>query len=541
MTEHLSLISLLSTGALAAWLAVPLSFLAFALYSHGKGGREGLQQRWHRAETLLVAGLGVSMLVGLLMMAGHWLPGLSMVDAGRPLGLYATGFSGWMAVMVSFIGWVILRYARDYLRGDPVQVTFLPWFLTTLACVLILVFTSHLLVLAAAWIGVSLSLHQLLTLYPDRPQARLAAAQKFIASRLGDACVIGGVWLIGRHYGTFNLQDIAQAGAAAVSGNPGLQLASVLLAIAAALKCAQLPFHGWLLRVMEAPTPVSALLHAGIINLGGFLWLRLNPMFDGFTLGHGVLLVVGGATAVVAVLTMMTQASVKHALAWSTIAQMGFMLFEIGLGAYTLAALHLLAHSLYKAHSFLAAGRTVRVAASLPVGPRKPWLAISHALVTGVVAAALLALFPSLTGGSAVLSGLLVLAIVNGVWGIPLAISRKRRAVLSLLALALIPLYGLLHLLLGPALGDVQALPLPAPLAVFAWMVPVALALLSWPLLQAGDRPAALRLRVLFAQGLYLDRPFEQLTRRLASRALNAPTSGRHYLTGHRLTTGEPS
>src|SRR5690606_16471890 len=127
------------------------------------------------------------------------------------------------------------------------------------------------------------------------------------------------------------------------------------------LKCAQLPFHGWLIRVMEAPTPVSALLHAGVVNLGGFLWLRLFPVFEGFTAGHMILLVVGGATAIVAVFTMMTQNSAKHSLVWSTNAQMCFMLFAIALGAYTLVLLHLLARSLSKAHSFLAVGRTVKV------------------------------------------------------------------------------------------------------------------------------------------------------------------------------------
>ena len=74
-------------------------------------------------------------------------------------------------------------------------------------------------------------------------------------------------------------------------------------AVAALCKCAQVPMHGWLIKVMEAPTPVSALLHAGVINLGGFVWLRLFPVFDGLTLGHYLLIAVGGFTALVAVMT----------------------------------------------------------------------------------------------------------------------------------------------------------------------------------------------------------------------------------------------
>lgn len=94
---------------------------------------------------------------------------------------------------------------------------------------------------------------------------------------------------------------MVQSEAARAGGSTALTVASVVLALAAVLKCAQIPFHGWLIRVMEAPTPVSALLHAGVINLGGFLWLRLFPVFDGFTAGHMILLVIGGMTAVIAV------------------------------------------------------------------------------------------------------------------------------------------------------------------------------------------------------------------------------------------------
>ncbi|BBM05875.1 hypothetical protein HAALTHF_37320n [Vreelandella aquamarina] len=109
------------------------------------------------------------------------------------------------------------------------------------------------------------------------------------------------------------------------------------------------------------------------------MWLRLFPVFDGLTLGHYLLIAVGGFTALVAVMTMLTQTSVKHALAWSTCAQMGFMLFEIGVGAYTLALAHLLAHSLYKAHSFLASGRTVRASRCerLPLAPLRQRLSLA--------------------------------------------------------------------------------------------------------------------------------------------------------------------
>jgi NAD(P)H-quinone oxidoreductase subunit 5 len=119
----------------------------------------------------------------------------------------------------------------------------------------------------------------------------------------------------------------------------------VLLVASAALKCAQLPFHGWLIQVMEAPTPVSALLHAGVVNIGGFLMIRLAPLMTQSEIAQTLLVICGCTTAVIAALVMTTRVSIKVALAWSTCAQMGFMLLECGLGAYPLALLHIVAHS----------------------------------------------------------------------------------------------------------------------------------------------------------------------------------------------------
>jgi len=137
-------------------------------------------------------------------------------------------------------------------------------------------------------------------------------------------------------------------------------VSALLFALAATLKTAQLPLHGWLIQVMEAPTPVCALLHAGVVNMGGFVLIRLAELISLAPLAQALLVVVGSLTAVLAGLVMLTRVSIKVRLAWSTCAQMGFMLMEIGLGLYELALLHLVAHSLYKAHAFLCAGETVR-------------------------------------------------------------------------------------------------------------------------------------------------------------------------------------
>jgi NAD(P)H-quinone oxidoreductase subunit 5 len=141
-----------------------------------------------------------------------------------------------------------------------------------------------------------------------------------------------------------------------------MHYAALLLVIAAMLTSAQFPLHGWLIEVMETPTPVSALLHAGIINAGGFLLLRLAHVVSLSLPSLDVLAIVGGVTALFGSVVMLTQTSIKVSLAYSTIAQMGFMMLECGLGAFSAALLHIVAHSLYKAHAFLSSGSVIDIA-----------------------------------------------------------------------------------------------------------------------------------------------------------------------------------
>jgi NAD(P)H-quinone oxidoreductase subunit 5 len=195
--------------------------------------------------------------------------------------------------------------------------------------------------------------------------ARRAARKKFIVARLGDAALLAAAVLLVAAYGTADIGAILRAARAGAGGNLAC-CAAGLLALAAFLKSAQFPTHGWLTEVMETPTPVSALLHAGVINAGGFLLIRFA---DVMLLAPGVLavlLIVGGFTALFGGLVMLTQPAVKTSLAWSTVAQMGFMIFECGLGLFALALLHIVAHSLYKAHAFLASAGQVRSRAQAP-------------------------------------------------------------------------------------------------------------------------------------------------------------------------------
>lgn len=363
---HPQLIMRLNSGA--AWLALLAAITAAAVHAFGD------PVAWTWFSIALPAGIGAF-----------------------SLGVYVNAVTVIMLVLVSFVGVVVTRYACNYLEGDPNHGRFHKWLSLTLAAIMTLIISSNLMMFAAAWIATSLCLHQLLMFYRGRPAAALAAHKKFVASRIGDICLLAAVVLIGWSLHTLEFDEIFHLMASMREPIPAaLHWASVLVVFSAALKSAQFPFHGWLIQVMEAPTPVSALLHAGIVNAGAFLVIRMSPIMSQSGTALVLLAVIGLVTLALASLIMLTQTSIKVSLAWSTTAQMGFMLLECGLGLYSLAMLHLVAHSLYKAHAFLASGSGVDAfrAPTIPVQraairPLQVGIALGAAGLMAVLAATL--------------------------------------------------------------------------------------------------------------------------------------------------------
>ncbi len=281
------------------------------------------------------------------------------IPAPREGWLGASPLGLWMAVIVQGLGSVIGGFSARYLEGEPAQRRYIAALAAVLAAVHILLLAQHWLLLIAGWIAVGAALERLLCFYPDRPFALLAAYKKRLSDRLADGLLVLAAGLAWWEIGSGSLpalwQHLAQNGA---SGP--LQLSAVALVLAVILRTALLPVHGWIIQVMEAPTPVSALLHAGVVNLGGYVLIRFAPLLDAAPLARWLLVGFGLASALLAGLVMLTRISIKVRLAWSTVAQMGFMVLECGAGMYTLAALHLIGHSVYKAHAFLSASSVVQ-------------------------------------------------------------------------------------------------------------------------------------------------------------------------------------
>ncbi|MCA1768024.1 MAG: NADH-quinone oxidoreductase subunit L [Idiomarina sp.] len=257
-----------------------------------------------------------------------------------------------LLALVALLALVVTRYAITNFRLDPRRRSFVSKLIGCLLTVLVLIVSNHIVVFFVAWMGISLQLHRLLMFYPERDRAVLAAHKKFILARCSEAFLGTAFVLMYLNTGSLQLNTSLMQFAAAPASMTQ-HIAALCLVLAALIKCAQLPLHGWLIQVVEAPTPVSALLHAGIINLGGFLLLVTVPLWSNSALAVWLLCLVSAASCCFAALIMATRISIKVRLAWSTCAQMGLMLLEVGLGYYDLALLHLVAHSVYKAHAFL--------------------------------------------------------------------------------------------------------------------------------------------------------------------------------------------
>ena len=338
-------------------LAIPLPLILAAGFAFLRPGRRPpMVAMVAEASALLAALLAVAALV-LLVVVGPGDSGLIGL-AGIGLSARLDAVSATMLVLVTFVGWIVVRYARTYLDAEDRQGAFTGWLCATLASVLFLVQANNLGQLVLAWVAASLTLHRLLLFYPGRVAARRAARKKQLFSAIGAVALVAAAGLLAHAHGTTDIAAINAAVRADGAATLTL-LAAGLLAAAALLKSAQFPTHGWLTEVMETPTPVSALLHAGVINAGGFLLIRFADVMMTAPGVLAVLAIVGGFTAIFGALVMLTQPAVKTSLAWSTVAQMGFMMLQCGFGLFSLALLHIVAHSLYKAHAFLASGGAV--------------------------------------------------------------------------------------------------------------------------------------------------------------------------------------
>jgi formate hydrogenlyase subunit 3/multisubunit Na+/H+ antiporter MnhD subunit len=249
---------------------------------------------------------------------------------------------------------VVAVFSRRHLDGDVAQRSYDRSLLLTAGSAVLAFTADDLVLLALAWVATGTGISRLVAHHRGVPATARAAAALRRARLVGDSALVASLALLCAGAGSTRLEDVLTwAGSA---DDPLVLVAGVLLLVAVAARSGQLPLSRWLPLSVVAPAPVSALLHAGIVNAPIVLLVRLEPVWE----PHAALVVglfaLGTATAVATFPRLLVRADVKSRLAWSTTAQMGFALALVAVGAHAAAVLHVVLHGVYKAAAFLVAG-----------------------------------------------------------------------------------------------------------------------------------------------------------------------------------------
>ncbi|MBA2349286.1 MAG: sodium:proton antiporter, partial [Solirubrobacterales bacterium] len=307
---------------------------------------------------------GVAFLLGVLLAAAVLADGpvsavFERADGRAVGGLYADRLSAVLVLLVCAVSGVVQAFAQRYLRADPRAGRFFAATGLLTAATLALVTSATLIGLAIAWSLAGLALLALLGLYAELPAAREGVRRTARAFALGDLALWAAVVVALFTWGNLDLRSLGAQLPRIADDELALAVVACGLVIAALARSAQLPFGRWLPATLAAPTPVSALLHAGVVNAGGVLLVRLAPLFGASQVATHLAFAAGAATALYGTSLMLVKPDVKGGLAHSTMGQMGFMIMVCGLGAFAAVIFHLVAHGMYKATLFLGSGAAV--------------------------------------------------------------------------------------------------------------------------------------------------------------------------------------
>lgn len=299
-----------------------------------------------------------------------------------------------MGLLISVISMIIFLFSRRYMDGDRRAKAYYKRLLALTCCALVLVCANHIALVIASWGGIAFLLSSLIGHRKDWNAANnaarftrihLVAGTGFLATGLGVLA-----WQTGQTELSAILSNISQI------NNTSIIISLLFFLAAAACQCALIPAHRWLMSSMTAPTPISAFMHAGLVNAGGFLIIRLSQLF---TIVPEIMIftfALGGLSALVGALWMSVQPQIKPSLAGSTVSQMGFMILQCGLGYFSAALAHLILHGFYKAYQFLNAGSAV--AAPIPPKADSKPLSVAGWLGAVLCGVAGFALFITMTG-----------------------------------------------------------------------------------------------------------------------------------------------
>lgn len=252
---------------------------------------------------------------------------------------------------------LVAAFSYRYLHGDSAQNSFfLKQFAICILC-LGLVFSNHLLLIFLFWSLIGILLARMIGHNKKWVHSFAASRLSFWYLLLGSAALLVSVLILGVMGQNWRLSELNASLPLIPTG--GLWLSGILIVIAAMIGSGLFPFHKWLMSSLNAPTPVSALMHAGIINAGGVLLCRFSSFFEILPVLYEFVFLLGALSAFLGAFWMKTQTEIKRGLVTSTLSQMGFMMMQIGLGFFSLAILHIILHGFYKSFQFLNTGSSI--------------------------------------------------------------------------------------------------------------------------------------------------------------------------------------
>lgn len=271
------------------------------------------------------------------------------------------GLAVTLTVIATVIGSLAVLFSVDYMRGEAQLGRYYFMVLFFIGAMAGLVLSGNLLFTFFFWEITALCSYGLISFYNDDPKAVAGGIKALIITQVGGVGLLAGTLIAYANLGSFQISDVL----AHASTIPAAALSFMAFSflIAAAAKSAQFPFHTWLPDAMEAPTPISALIHAAtMVNAGIYLLARFYPAFESVPNWRTAVILVGVTSALIAAFMALTATDLKRALAYSTVSQLGYMVYAVGAGGVLASQFHLLSHAVFKALLFLTAGSVIHAA-----------------------------------------------------------------------------------------------------------------------------------------------------------------------------------
>ncbi len=268
------------------------------------------------------------------------------------------GLAVFLAVVATTIGCLAVVFSVDYMKGEKQLGRYYAYVLFFIGSMVGLVLSSNLLLIFVFWEITALCSYALISFYNDDPKAVAAGIKALIITQVGGIGLLAGALFLYAYQGNYDVPTFL-AGADRLPPNV-LALMAFGFLVAAAAKSAQFPFQTWLPDAMEAPTPVSALIHAAtMVNAGVYLLARFYPAFEAVPNWKLAVVSIGAVTALMAAVMALVSNDLKRVLAYSTVSQLGYMVYAIGAGGIFASQFHLLSHAVFKALLFLSAGAVI--------------------------------------------------------------------------------------------------------------------------------------------------------------------------------------